>query len=71
MFRGASLLAVASARIPGGQGRAWFSVAVTDEELLAVVHEAVNAVVASFDGHDDWWRIQPPYRGFRMLGSLR
>ena len=54
MFRGASLLAVASARIPGGQGRAWFSVAVTDEELLAVVHEAVNAVVASFDGHDDW-----------------
>ena len=54
MFRGASLLAVASARIPGGQGRAWFSVAVTDDELLAVVHEAVDAVVASFDGHDDW-----------------
>ena len=54
MFRGASLLAVASARIPGGQSRAWFSVAVTDDELLAVVHEAVNAVVASFDGHDDW-----------------
>ena len=27
---------------------------MTDEELLAVVHEAVNAVVASFDGHDDW-----------------
>jgi fructose-1,6-bisphosphatase/inositol monophosphatase family enzyme len=27
---------------------------VTDEELLAVVHEAVNAVVASFDGHHDW-----------------
>ena len=53
MFRGASLLAVASARIPGGQGRAWFSVAVTDDELLAVVHEAVDAVVASFDGHDD------------------
>ena len=54
MFRGASLLAVASARIPGGQSRAWFSVAVTDDELLAVVHEAVDAVVASFDGHDDW-----------------
>jgi fructose-1,6-bisphosphatase/inositol monophosphatase family enzyme len=27
---------------------------VTDEELLAVVHEAVDAVVASFGGHDDW-----------------
>jgi len=27
---------------------------VTDDELLAVVHEAVDAVVASFDGHDDW-----------------
>ena len=36
------------------EGSAWFSVAVTDDELLAVVHEAVDAVVASFDGHDDW-----------------
>ena len=54
MFRGASLLAVASARIPGRQGRAWFSVAVTDDELLTVVHEAADAVVVSFDGHDDW-----------------
>jgi len=27
---------------------------VTDDELLAIVHEAVDAVVASFDGHDDW-----------------
>ena len=27
---------------------------MTDDELLAVVHEAVDAVVASFDGHDDW-----------------
>ena len=54
MIRGASLLAVAPTRIPGGQGLAWFSVAVTDDELLAVVHEAVDAVVASFDGHDDW-----------------
>lgn len=54
MIRGASLLAVWPVRVPGGQGRAWFSVAVTDVELLAVVHEAVDAVVASFDGHDDW-----------------
>ena len=57
---------------------------MTDDELLAVVHEAVDAVVASFDGHDDWglpavetgstpaiwWLIQPPCRCFRMLGSL-
>ena len=27
---------------------------MTDDELQAVVHEAVDAVVASFDGHDDW-----------------
>ena len=27
---------------------------MTDDELLTVVHEAVDAVVASFDGHDDW-----------------
>ena len=27
---------------------------MTDDELLAVVHKAVDAVVASFDGHDDW-----------------
>ena len=57
---------------------------MTDDELLAVVHEAVDAVVASFDGHDDWglsggrdgqyasdwWLIQPPCRCCRMLGSL-
>ena len=53
---------------------------MTDDELLAVVHEAVDAVVASFDGHDDWglsggrdgitatwWLIQPLCRCFRML----
>ncbi|MEO0494210.1 MAG: inositol monophosphatase [Actinomycetota bacterium] len=27
---------------------------MTDDDLLAVVHEAVDAVVASFEGHDDW-----------------
>jgi fructose-1,6-bisphosphatase/inositol monophosphatase family enzyme len=27
---------------------------VTDDEILAVAHEAVDAVVASFDTHDDW-----------------
>lgn len=54
MIRGASLLVVAPTRVPGGKGLAWFSVAVTDDELLAVVHEAVDAVVASFEGHDDW-----------------
>ncbi|MEM8707336.1 MAG: inositol monophosphatase [Actinomycetota bacterium] len=27
---------------------------MTDDELLAVVHEAVDAVVASFETHDDW-----------------
>ena len=54
MICGASLLAFAPTRVPGGKGLAWFSVAVTDDELLAVVHEAVDAVVASFDGHDDW-----------------
>lgn len=27
---------------------------MTDDDLLALAHRAVDAVVASFDGHDDW-----------------
>ena len=36
------------------QHSAWFTAAVDNSELLFVLHSAVDAVVAAFDGHDDW-----------------
>jgi len=32
----------------------WSTAAVTDDDLLAVLHAAVDAVVDVFDDHDDW-----------------
>jgi len=40
--------------IHGSRHSAWFTAAVDDSELLLVLHDAVDAVVAALDGHDDW-----------------